>query len=287
MSSEVFTELLKKNKTSLLSEIINENDIILMQGGGNFGDLWRDERENRNAMLALFPKNQVVFLPQTINYLNLNGKALKEDQSKLSFKTNLVITVRSEDSLFFAMINFRQTKALLVPDAAFMLGNIEINSQHILYDVLILRRTDKESNFKSTQWYKAYKAEFTFKYSYLDVDWYSYNESQIANTYHTSSNITGAMSYLNELAEERRLLINKIMSQAKIVVTDRLHASIYSLLIGKPHIIVHDKYKKIFNARETAFRNKPECSAQNLNEHYAKNPKEAFKLAVKLLDLSV
>ena len=142
---------------------------------------------------------------------------------------------------------------MLVPDMAFLLGNIETNSSQILYDVLILRRADKESKYSSTIWYSAYMQIFNFKYSYLDVDWFLYNDINISKLYRHRKTIKGVMPYLKELSESRRLLINKIMSQAKIVVTDRLHASIYSLLIGKPHIVVDDKYKKIFNTRAVSY----------------------------------
>ena len=281
LSSEYLNSVLYNNK-NVLTEIINEKDIILMQGGGNFGDLWRYESEKRNAMLKLFPNNKIVFLPQTINYQNMTF--LKRDQREFSFKPNLIITVRSEESLLQATNNFKQTKTVLVPDMAFLLGDIEINSPQILYDVLILRRYDKESKYPTTLWHRAYKDIFNFKYSYLDVDWFFYDDNNLTKEALKRRKPTEAMSFLKELAENRLLLISKIMSQARIVVTDRLHPSIYCVLIGKPHVIVDEKYKKIFNTRETAFKNKPECSDQYLNAYYAQDPGDAILMAVNILN---
>ena len=74
------------------------------------------------------------------------------------------------------------------------------------------------------------------------------------------------------------------MSQGKIIVTDRMHASIYGVLIGKVQIIVDDRHKKIFNTRESAFFDKNECKPEFLRAYYALDPKDAIQKAVELLD---
>ena len=68
-----------------------------------------------------------------------------------------------------------------------------------------------------------------------------------------------------------------------MIITDRLHASLMSLLIGRPHVILNDKYKKVENTREAAFMDKPECSEENLRGYYANTIEEAVEKALWLL----
>ncbi len=47
---------------------IKENDIILLHGGGNFGDLYRPLQIFRLDVIDKFPNNRVIFFPQTVFY---------------------------------------------------------------------------------------------------------------------------------------------------------------------------------------------------------------------------
>ena len=78
-------------------------------------------------------------------------------------------------------------------------------------------------------------------------------------------------------------LCNSILSQARVIITDRLHVSVLCVLMGKPHVMINDKYKKVQNTRETAFRNKPECSDDNLRGYYVENINQAVDKALWLL----
>ena len=47
-----------------------ESAIILLQGGGNFGDLWAEPHQFRKKVIELYPRNRVIVLPQTVWYEN-------------------------------------------------------------------------------------------------------------------------------------------------------------------------------------------------------------------------
>lgn len=78
-------------------------------------------------------------------------------------------------------------------------------------------------------------------------------------------------------------LTNKIMSQGRVVITDRLHASVLSVLIGRPHVMINDKFKKVENTRKAAFGDKPECSEDNLRGYYVNTIEEAIDKALWIL----
>ena len=53
--------------------------------------------------------------------------------------------------------------------------------------------------------------------------------------------------------------------------------------MGKPHVIINDKFNKIRSTRNAAFYGKPECSDRNLNEFYVNSINEAVETAFKIL----
>jgi hypothetical protein len=57
--------------------------------------------------------------------------------------------------------------------------------------------------------------------------------------------------------------------------------SILVTLIGKPNLMIQDKYRKVFNTRESAFQNKTIASL-NLSEYYTDIIERAVELALKI-----
>jgi exopolysaccharide biosynthesis predicted pyruvyltransferase EpsI len=219
------------------------------------------------------------------------------DNAIYSNSPNLTIMVRSFDSLNFTRFNFPTTKSLLVPDMAFMLGNIKPLKSPIV-DILVLRRTDNERRFDLKMWDTLLNEVVGAKYSFLVMniicklsiiyifqlieiicyiympcktrDWFDYNDVKYTT--------------FQELSSKRFVLVNEIISQARLIVTDRLHVSIVSLLMGKPHVIINEKYNKILHTRETAFFGKPECDRNFIQGYYTNDIREALEMAVFLLD---
>lgn len=139
-----------------------------------------------------------------------------------------------------------------------------------MYDFLILRRKDDERKFNLDEWEVKTKSHLLYKYSFLIVDWFDYPDDSA----HT----------LTSLAENRKLLIQRVYSQAKVILTDRLHASILAVLMGKPHVILDEKYKKISNTRKTAFEPHKECSHETLKSWYAKDIDDAILQGIQVLN---
>ena len=47
------------------------NDVtILLQGGGNFGDIWRLHQDFRLKVISEYPNNRIIILPQSVFYEN-------------------------------------------------------------------------------------------------------------------------------------------------------------------------------------------------------------------------
>jgi exopolysaccharide biosynthesis predicted pyruvyltransferase EpsI len=76
----------------------------------------------------------------------------------------------------------------------------------------------------------------------------------------------------------------KILSQGKILIVDRLHACIGSMLIGKRVIFVDQSYLKINRTLSTAFATSTSCTLENMRISRAENADDAFNQAVKELN---
>lgn len=148
----------------ITSKITSSNQTIIMHGGGNFGDLYRFITEFRNSIIKVFPNNKIIMLPQTINYRNKT--LIKFDNYIYSKADKLTIMTRSLESFYFCHKFFPAVKTILIPDLAFMIGNVKpINKPEV--NILVLRRTDFESQFKQVDWQSQLKKKLNNKFSFL------------------------------------------------------------------------------------------------------------------------
>lgn len=129
------------SKDSFRYRKLPKNVIILLHGGGNFGDLYRLHSEFRKKIIKLYPDNKVVILPQTVFYEDMS--LLQSDVDFYAAHPNVTICAREQASFNFLTENFKN-QVLLLPDMAFYL---DLKKYKVFEDenrVLYLKRTDKE-----------------------------------------------------------------------------------------------------------------------------------------------
>jgi len=75
------------------------------------------------------------------------------------------------------------------------------------------------------------------------------------------------------------------ISLGKVLITDRLHGSIFGFLAYKPHVYLENSYKKVSLTREVAFNSSGVCRDQSLM-HYdaASGMEDALRKAIGMLD---
>src|SRR5262249_9095806 len=93
---------------------------ILLQGGGNLGDMWYAHQQFREQVIQAFPENRVIQLPQTIHFFDEDW-ALGEARRAFIGHANFTLLCRDRRSLAFARRHFA-APSLLCPDLAFVLG---------------------------------------------------------------------------------------------------------------------------------------------------------------------
>lgn len=119
---------------------INGEIIIILHGGGNWGDLWTDHHIFRKKIVEMYPQNRIIVFPQTIYYQDVNN--MFEDIEFYNKYPNVTICTRDKKSYEIMSKNFKNNKILLVPDMAFF---IDVKFKPQKTDrILFAKRTDKE-----------------------------------------------------------------------------------------------------------------------------------------------
>ncbi len=237
------------------------NGIILITGGGNFGDLYAIHQNLRERVIQEFPTNRIIQLPQSIYFADDSN--LARSQTVLSQHKDFHFVVRDTVSLRLAQQHY-DNPTYLCPDMAMMLDLKPLRSQPKTSDVVILSRVDEEkashlSAGISTQLNSVVmdwldepepKHEWLFKWSHQRLGWSS---SKIPPFLLNKLALLAA----NAMARQRLARGLDLLGQGKVVITDRLHAIILSWLGGTPVFYVDNNYNKLSNFINTWLKDSP------------------------------
>lgn len=223
---------------------------LLICGGGNFGDVWKQINDGRIDLLDRYRHRRIIQLPQSIHFSCVSE--LERTQRAIDAHPDFTLLVRDTASLNFARQNF-DCEALLCPDMALMLGPLR---RPVAFDVDIfsLMRTDKE---------RAYFSE-------VDTlgpkdDWVGHEHSLLTQGDRLRSRIYQKafrhkaprfllqplmdrhIAMMNRLAELRLQRGLKLLARGRRVLTDRLHGHILCTLMDIPHVVLDNSYRKLTN----------------------------------------
>jgi pyruvyl transferase EpsO len=231
---------------------IDENVIILLMGGGNFGDLWYRHQVFRKLILESFPHNRIILLPQSIYFQNED--VLKEDALAFSKHTNLIMCFRDKCSLKIANEYFQNSNNILLPDMAFCMDVSKWKKyiKPVENKILFLDRKDVEknndqhydvisSNAENHDWPTMEKAV-----SFLTV-FYKIQRVLKKTDGVFSSNLNNFVSDRVYKGIVRKYFIKKgisFLSQYSYIYTTRLHAAILSILLEKEFFFFDNSYGK-------------------------------------------
>ena len=215
---------------------------IFVHGGGNFGDLWPRHQKFREHLLDRFPDREIIQLPQSIHF---DDPARAADAAKaIARHGNFRLFVRDRPSYDFAAAHF-DCETALCPDMALFIGALDRGPPDV--DVFYLLRTDKERAVGET----AGRAGYT---SRVD-DWlverpHSVGSRKLLRVLREVRQgrrdrlALRAASY-DTAARTRVLRGCRLLSSGRVVITDRLHAHLLSLLLGIPHAVLDNSYGKL------------------------------------------
>ena len=232
-------------------EDLSPNTIILLQGGGNWGDVWHEHHNFRKKVIERYPNNRIIIFPQTVFYKDKNK--LIADAKIFGEHKYLTICARDKQSLFLLSSCFKNT-LLLVPDMAFFIDLPQYKSS--TKKVLLLKRSDKELSQHDSTLVKVLNRERN-----VDIhDWPTYERNLLIYTIlyygkkffnlidkYCHSNICSKWEDLYHYNIVRKYCLSlgvNFLKQYDKVYSTRLHTAILSVIIGKKVYFINNSYGK-------------------------------------------
>jgi pyruvyl transferase EpsO len=232
----------------LSSLAVDGNTTLLCHGGGNFGDLYPKHQDMREAFVDRFPHARIIFLPQSLYYSSQETQA--RSLERIARHPNCHILVRDQQS-FDALRNGGVTRSSMMPDMAHQLwgtmesANVTAPPGHGR-NMCFLRRDQEAAGAP---------AELAGAFANGSVDW-----SDIVSTPHRAfaGGIYGLLKAVGRVIPcrlatstwyyARDLMVHDAVSyfsQFDCVYTNRLHAMILALLLGRDVTAFDNSYGKL------------------------------------------
>jgi exopolysaccharide biosynthesis predicted pyruvyltransferase EpsI len=241
-----------------LENALDDQTIILLNGGGNFGDLYipGGQQSVRERVLEEFCGHRMVQLPQSIHFEQRENlvrvKRLVERHGAFT------LFVREEQSFRRAKSAF-DVPVVLCPDSAFALSVDTGLARSPDRELVWLARNDKEKTFTSP----------TPNEGLLVVDWVaddlpSEETARVAAASNQAllhrmikdesvkvSDWRALAATFEPLARDRVARALSTLRRGRVIVTERLHGHILAFLLGLPHIVLDNSYGKTKSLYDT------------------------------------
>lgn len=224
---------------------IDTDDVLLMHGGGNLGDLYPHHQQVKEHYLRKFPRNRIIILPQTAHFQSTQNY---KDIGKLFRQHNdLHICLRDEKS--FELAKELSDKLYRLPDMAHQLYPLMAESKSSPEGTLVIGRTDDEKgnlDFQSilgvhTDWPEIIQT-FNDVITSFRAKQKSYRKYKLTRfTANPSS-----QKWIQIVAQLTSLSADYFAKYEK-VVTNRLHGHIFSCLLNIPNVVVDNSYGKNYS----------------------------------------
>lgn len=220
----VYYELAK----DFIRKKVNDNDIIVITGGGFIGTLWPNEQDMVNSIIANYCNNRIIIMPQTFYFSDSEegSKELQKMQKLVEQHNDIHIFLREENSYKFCKKYFSSASTIsLVPDMVISLNYMKSISNR--KGVLLCFRDDKEKAVSNLALNKLYDK---------------------LNEYNLSINKTDTViNHRIDLKKRNVYFLKKLLEfqQSKLVITDRLHGMLFAAITGTPCIAVDNFSHKV------------------------------------------
>lgn len=241
------------SKDSFRYRQLPKDAIILLHGGGNFGDLYRLHSEFRKKVIKLYPNNKVVILPQTVYYEDMT--LLKYDVEFYLAFPNVTICAREQFSFDFLTEHFKN-QILLLPDMAFYIDLKKYKVSEDANRVLYLKRTDKELanvgikeipvHAEQHDW-PTYEKHFD---EFDKLERFSYRLYKLFRMCGLKDNTLARIDDYKRNWYYRKKYVQigiSFLSPYHSIYTTRLHVLILGVLLGKEIYLINNTSGKVIN----------------------------------------
>jgi len=213
---------------------------IFIHGGGNFGDLWLGHQVFRELVLQRWSGRPVIQFAQSIHYERV--ERADETARIIAKHRNFTLLVRDQESLHFAEKHF-DCRTVLCPDMAIMIGAVAAPKPNL--PVLAMLRGDREKT-EGAHDFSAWP-EMPVE-DWVTEPWLPIRVAKALGTLGELGSLDSMRmrrGRFDAAARQRFARGVRQISRARVLVTDRLHVHIVSLLMGRPHAVLDNSYGKI------------------------------------------
>jgi pyruvyl transferase EpsO len=226
--------------------------VMLIHGGGNFGDLYPEHEQFRRRVLVDLPDRRIISLSQSLHFVDSAG--IDDCRRSLEAHPDLTLTWRDRASFEFAQTHFPDCQSVLVPDMVLGLVPWEPprTTMRPRVAVSILGRRDRETTGLrrladeaglNRDWSLAWPEKIVIRPVNWVISALGRRRGELADRIRTRAFIRHA-SILGTAAARQ-------VCSAKFIVTDRLHATITALLLDVDVLAVHSLDHKLEHLLET------------------------------------
>ena len=209
----------------MIRKEIQTTDKIFLHSGYHTTDLYMLEENMQRTVVQLFPDMSIVVLPQTIFYKDPEQK--KQAEQIYNSHSNLHFLCRDDVSYEMAQTMFTNAHLLKFPDIVTTM----IGAKH--YDnprkgILLVMRNDKEAFYKPEQIVQ-------LKESLSKIDTVTQTDTTV------DMDATYIINHRQEVLEK----VWNEYSQYRVIITDRYHGTIFSLIAGTPVLVLSSSDHKL------------------------------------------
>lgn len=211
-----------------IKRILNKNDLIVLHGGGNMGNLYINEELPRRLIIDKFNKNKIISMTQTISFTNdKDGKReLNKTRNIYNKHNNLTVIAREEKSYKIMQKEFKNANIVINPDIVLYLYDIyKLNKEH-RNNIMTCLRNDKES--------------IQGEYKDLFINELNRSYKNVVN-YDT---VINKVVTIENREKELEVMFNEFR-KSKVVITDRLHGMIFCAITKTPCIVMKSLDHKV------------------------------------------
>lgn len=208
--------------TKFLGLNIKNNDIIFLQGGGNLGTLYINEENFHRDIIQRYNDNKIIIMPMSIYFHdnNFGKKELEKSKQIYNRHRNLTIISRDKISYNFAKKHFYKINNILSPDSVLALEDICNSNRYKRNGICFFLRKDIEKIVSDESIEKINK--------YLNGHQIKYLLSDTADD----------KSYKNDVKRKEVIFSRLNMAKkSRLVITDRYHGVIFSVITHTPVIV--------------------------------------------------
>lgn len=221
---------------------LDSQAILVMQGGGNFGDIYPEFQALREQVASHFPQRRIVVLPQSMHFQN--PAIRREKIEALVSHKDIHLFFRDRESLE-AVREVSPQHGTLLPDMAHALWRDDVFSApcETGSGTLVLRRADEEATDNSAGSFQQLPVDWPDLITPLDTFQFRLLRKSMYADFDRSRRLPAWLWYKLRDRVVRRA--QTLFAKHEEIVTDRLHGLILATLLSKRVNYLDNSYGKL------------------------------------------